>query len=69
MHRNWAVNKAAELIKTDTRSATKTVTSNWQTGTDKGKRQVLVDQVVVFEQNVGDTSGRFLGAFQHLCLP
>ena len=69
MHRNWAVNKAAELIQADARTTTKTVTINWKTGTDKGKRQVQVDHVTMFEQNADDASGRFLGDYKHLFLP
>ena len=68
-HRNWAVNKAIELIKADPKSANAQQEVNWQVGGKRSHQQIKVNGQVVFEQCPSDYAGNFLGAFQHLFLP
>ena len=69
MHRNWTVNKARDLVKASSEAQGKTVTEDWQVGGNRGKRQILVDGIVAFEQLPVDPAGIFKGAFSYLKLP
>ena len=68
MHRNWAVNKAAEMIRTEV-ADDNFVEIQWQINNDKGGRQVLIAGKIGFEQLAHDTSGRFIDEFIHLRFP
>ena len=67
--RSYAVNKACEMIKADARSRDKNVVVSWTTDGNKGKRQILVNDVLAFEQVPADALGAFKGAFTHLQFP
>ena len=63
------MNKACEMIKADVRSRDKNIIVSWTFDGNKGKRQILVNAVLAFEQVPADAFGGFKGAFTHLQFP
>ena len=61
--------KAIELIEQDIRSRGKDVTTNWTVDGHRGKRNIIVDSVVAFEQSPSDSVGAFIGNYTHLHFP
>ena len=68
MQRNWSVNAAHDLIKADPAAQGKTTKPEWMCDGNRGKRQVLVDGYIAFEQLPNDLSGIFKGPFAKLFL-
>ena len=69
MRRNWAMNKALELLKAEPLATNKQVEADWKVAGNRGHRSVKVDGVVAFDQNASDLSGDFKNNFVHLALP
>ena len=64
--RNWAVNKAKELLERDSRSQGKSVEIDWKDPAAKNKRSVSANGQQAFVQNEDDFCGRFLEPYSHL---
>ena len=65
LFRNFAVNKALEIIKKDSKAKNKTCEIEWKHA-DKGKRTVTINGHDAFCQGKSDTCGQFLASFEHL---
>ena len=68
IRRNTCMRNAEKMLKADPSTRNKTLKIDWMIGSDKSKRQILVADEIAFQQDSGETTGRFLNSFAHLHL-